>query len=151
MILSPCNCSEKMSPHGKGNIESEGTEKAYGPEPGGGGEDGGMGGGYCPGVVSAAGGEGHGRGPGAVGGQEKAHSVRSADGRVGHHLDRSAFSPGKGPCRTVMGHVPGPAGERVASGQSLHLRPCQPRVMGFSAPGQRTLPGTGGTGGFSLC
>ena len=64
MILSPCNCSEKMSPHGKGNIESEGTEKAYGPEPGGGGEDGGMGGGYCPGVVSAAGEEGHGRVPG---------------------------------------------------------------------------------------
>src|SRR3990172_6110517 len=64
MILSPCNCSEKMSPHGKGNIEPEGTEKAYGTEPGGGGEAGGMGGGHCPGVVGAAGEEGHGRVPG---------------------------------------------------------------------------------------
>src|SRR3990170_5465497 len=44
MILSPSNCSEKMSPYGKGNIESEGTEKAYGAQSGGGGETGGVGG-----------------------------------------------------------------------------------------------------------
>ena len=44
MILSPFNCSVKMSPYeGDGDIEQEGAEEVNGVEPGGGGVDEGKG------------------------------------------------------------------------------------------------------------